>query len=59
VEYAGKIAGTFGQHSVPVVDGDASDVRHLDSVQGAGVIIALKAKGKARKDTSGFVREIV
>jgi len=35
-----------------VVDGDLSDLRFLD---GMGVIVGLKAKGKARKDTSGFV----
>jgi len=35
-----------------VVDGDASDLRFLDPT---GVIVGLKAKGKARKDQSGFV----
>jgi len=35
----------------PVTDGDASDLRFLD---GAGVV-ALKAKGPARRDVSGFV----
>ena len=35
-----------------VVDGDLSDLRFLD---GKGVIVGLKAKGKAKKDTSGFV----
>lgn len=34
------------------IDGDASDLRHLDP---AGSMIWLKAKGLARKDTSGFV----
>jgi hypothetical protein len=34
------------------VDGDDSDIRHLDA---RGVIVALYAKGKARRDTSGFV----
>ena len=34
------------------VDGDNSDVRHLDD---KGVVIALYAKGKAKADTSGFV----
>ena len=37
---------------LPVVDGDDSDIRHLDP---KGVIVALYAKGKARKDQSGFV----
>ena len=38
----------------PVFDGDESDLRFLDP---EGVIVGLKAKGKARQDTtSGFVR---
>lgn len=37
---------------LPVVDGDNTDIRHLEP---KGVIVALYAKGKARKDTSGFV----
>lgn len=41
-EYAGR----------PVVDGDISDLRFLDS---RGVIVGLKAKGDGKKDTSGFV----
>ena len=35
-----------------VISGDETDVRHLDPVN---TIVALYAKGKARKDTSGFV----
>jgi hypothetical protein len=35
-----------------VVDGDNSDVRHIDP---QGVVVALYAKGRAKKDTSGFV----
>jgi hypothetical protein len=35
-----------------VVNGDDSDIRHLDP---KGSIVALYAKGKAKKDTSGFV----
>jgi len=54
-----NVAAVF--HSVPetfmgrpVFDGDLSDLRFLDPV---GVIVGLKAKGKARQDrTSGFVR---
>jgi hypothetical protein len=34
------------------VDGDDSDIRHLDP---QGVIVALYAKGKAKSDASGFV----
>jgi hypothetical protein len=37
---------------MPVVSGDNSDIRHLDP---AGSIVALYAKGKAKKDSSGFV----
>jgi hypothetical protein len=37
----------------PVIDGDENDLRHLDR---RGVVVGLKAKGKARHDTSGFVR---
>lgn len=36
----------------PVVNGDESDLRFLDP---SGVIVGLKAKGKARRDLSGFV----
>ncbi len=35
-----------------VLDGDESDLRFLDPKE---VIVGLKAKGKAKKDTSGFV----
>ncbi len=42
-----------------VVDADETDLRFLDqsddAVEGRGLICALKAKGKARKDVSGFV----
>lgn len=37
---------------LPVVDGDDSDIRHLDP---RGAVVALYAKGKARQDVSGFV----
>lgn len=39
---------------MPVVDGDADDLRFLD---GRGVVVGLKAKGPAKKDTTGFVRD--
>jgi hypothetical protein len=38
---------------LPVIDGDLTDLRFTDP---RGVIVGLKAKGEARKDTSGFVR---
>ena len=37
---------------MPVVDGDESDVRPFDP---QGVVVGLKAKGKAKHDRSGFV----
>ena len=36
-----------------VIDGDATDLRFLDP---KGVIVGLKAKGKAKRDTTGFVQ---
>ena len=39
----------------PVFNGDDSDLRFLDP---KGVIVGLYAKGKAKKDTSGFVKMI-
>ena len=46
-----QINGEYHQ----VVDGDETDLRFLDP---RGVVVALTAKGKARKDYSGFVREV-
>ena len=40
----------------PVVDGDSDDLRFLDPR--GGHIVALYAKGAAKKDTSGFVQEV-
>jgi hypothetical protein len=37
----------------PVVDGDDTDVRHIEP---QGVVVALYAKGKAKADTTGFVQ---
>jgi hypothetical protein len=37
----------------PVVDGDSTDLRFLDP---SGVIVGLRAKGRAKRDRSGFVR---
>ena len=37
----------------PVINGDADDLRFLDP---SGVVVALYAKGKGKKDTSGFVQ---
>lgn len=48
--YAKDIPDTF--KGMPVIGGDNSDVRHVEPL---GHIVALYAKGKAVKDTSGFV----
>ncbi len=45
-----SIPATF--YGRPCVDGDDSDLRHVDP---EGVVVALYAKGRARRDTSGFV----
>ena len=37
-----------------VINGDEHDLRYLDE---KNVVVGLKAKGKAKKDTSGFVME--
>jgi len=39
-----------------VIDADEHDLRFLDK---KGVIAGLKAKGKAKKDTTGFVRKTI
>jgi len=41
---------------MPVINADEHDLRFLDP---KGVIAGLKAKGKAKKDTSGFVRKTI
>lgn len=40
----------------PVINADEDDLRFLDPM---GVIAGLKAKGKAKKDTTGFVRRTI
>lgn len=57
LETGGNVAIVFKKvpefyQSVRVVDGDLNDLRFLD---GTNVVVGLKAKGKARIDTSGFV----
>ena len=37
----------------PIYDGDDTDIRFMDPK--GGYIIGLRAKGKAKKDNSGFV----
>lgn len=41
-----------------VINGDASDLRFLDPSEPIGLIVGLKAKGKAKQDKTGFVRRI-
>lgn len=45
---------TIDGETRPVINGDESDLRFLDD---AGVIVGLKAKGRAKRDSSGFVRD--
>jgi hypothetical protein len=57
LQAGGTVAAVFDKvpetwEGYQVIDGDESDLRFLDP---AGVIVGLKAKGAARKDTSGFV----
>jgi hypothetical protein len=39
----------------PVIDGDATDLRFLDP---RGVVVGLRAKGRAKRDTTGFVVQV-
>jgi len=39
-------------HGFPVIDGDLSDLRFLDP---PGVVVGLRAKGRAKRDKTGFV----
>jgi len=55
LKLGGHVAIVYKNPPAPsskVVNGDESDLRFTDP---DGVIVALKAKGKAKKDTSGFV----
>jgi hypothetical protein len=59
-DYGANMAVVFrDKNSIPktflgrkVIDGDADDLRFLDP---SNVVVALYAKGKAKKDTTGFV----
>lgn len=46
----------LGDDVVPVIDGDLHDFRPIDP---RGVIVGLRAKGKAIGDKSGFVRSVL
>jgi hypothetical protein len=57
MEKGGNVAAVFKEipktwKGKPCFNGDDSDLRFLDP---KNVIVALKSKGKAKKDTSGFV----
>src|SRR5262249_43249894 len=43
-----------GYLGAAVIDGDETDLRYLDP---RGVVVALYAKGKAKRDRKGFVRD--
>jgi hypothetical protein len=40
-----------------VIDGDETDLRFLDPCESVGVIVGLRAKGRAIHDRTGFVRQ--
>jgi len=42
-------------HGLPVIDGDMSDLRFTDP---RGVVVGLRAKGRAKKDSTGFVVQV-
>lgn len=56
--HGGNVAAVFSKAlpavwaGYPVVNGDQDDLRFLDP---AGVVVGLKAKGRAKRDASGFV----
>lgn len=60
LQMGGNVAIVFNEiptnyMGYPVIDGDLSDLRYYDP---KNVIVGLKAKGKAKKDVSGFVIKI-
>ncbi len=50
VVFNGKLPESF--NGMRVIDGDLYDSRFIDD---KGIVVGLKAKGKARKDNSGFI----
>jgi len=62
-EVKDNIAVVFRDKNLPatfkgkkVIDGDLTDMRFLDELN---IVVGLKAKGKAKKDTSGFVIDVL
>jgi hypothetical protein len=53
VVFAGELPGTY--LGAPVIDGTSHDFRYRDP---RGVIVGLLPKGRAKVDTSGFVRDV-
>lgn len=53
VVFKGTLPETY--KGIRVIDGDRSDLRFLDP---KGVIVGLHAKGRGKKDTTGFVVEV-
>lgn len=49
-----KVPDSF--QGFPVINGDADDLRFADA---KGVIVGLKAKGKAKRDKTGFVKRLI
>lgn len=56
IVFASKLPKKYWDHLV--VDGDETDLRFLEAKSGPPSIIGLKAKGKAKLDTTGFVRKV-
>ncbi len=62
IAYGARVAVVFGDiipddfMGMPVVDGDSSDLRFLDP---KGCIVALHAKGRAKKETGPFVVRLI
>jgi hypothetical protein len=54
--YASKVPMPATFRNLPMIDGDKSDVRFTDPK--GGVYVGLRAKGRAVKDASGFVRDL-
>ena len=54
VSYFEHFGFPLGENNVPVFNGDESDLRFLDP---KNHIVALYAKGRAKKDTTGFVKD--
>lgn len=64
VDYGGHMPNLFGLAELHTINGDNHDARFLDPKHnvaglrlGTGFIVALGAKGKAKKDRTGFVQD--